>query len=85
MVKKYSVCETCGKKVAYTECSEAEALPKDPKCTALQGWLTISQWQGFEAIERYDFCSFTCLHKWVEKQVPQIPRAFLEAFESEPK
>lgn len=84
MVKKYSNCETCGKEIAYTECSETKALPEDPKCAALKGWLTVSQWQGFEAIDRYDFCSFLCLQKWVEKQVPKIPEAFLEAFKGEP-
>lgn len=85
MRKKYSKCETCGKRLAYSECSELEALPEDPKCAALKGWLTVSQWQGLESIDRYDFCSFLCLQKWVEKQVPQIPKAFLKAFDTEPK
>mgnify|MGYP001069260635 FL=1 len=85
MVKKYSVCATCGKEIAYTECSEVETPPEDPKCAVLQGWLTVSQWQGLEDIDRYDFCSFTCLQKWVNKKVPKIPKAFLKAFENEPK
>lgn len=84
VVKKYSVCESCGRRVTYTECSETGALPEDPKCTALQGWLTISQWQGLEAVDRYDFCSFTCLQKWLNKKVPKIPEAFLKAFDNEP-
>jgi hypothetical protein len=30
--------------------------------------------------ERYDFCSFTCLQKWVDGKVPKVPESFLKAF-----
>ncbi len=81
MTKKYSICKSCGRRIAYTEC-DTQVIPEDPKCVALKGWLTVSQWQGLEAVDCYDFCSFTCLHKWVDEKVPKIPKAFLKAFGS---
>jgi hypothetical protein len=35
------------------------------------------------SVDHYDFCSFTCLQKWVEAQVPKVPKTFLEAFHGE--
>ena len=52
-------------------------------CNVLAGWLTVSQWKGMGAVDHYDFCSFTCLQKWVEGQVPRVPKTFLEAFQDE--
>ena len=39
--------------------------------------------KGMESVEHYDFCTFTCLQKWVETRVPRIPDTFLEAFRGE--
>lgn len=84
MVKKRtSICYSCGKKVEYTECSDRGVPPEDPRCRALSGWLTVSQWKGMESVDHYDSCSFSCLQRWVEVQVPRIPDTFLEAFREE--
>jgi hypothetical protein len=65
-------CHSCGIEV---ECSSGE-LP----CEALEGWLTVSCWEGPGAVSHYNFCSFTCLKSWVDAQVPRIPEVFLESF-----
>ncbi len=81
--KSYAVCQFCGTKAEYTECSERCAPPEDARCSVLSGWLSVSHWKVMGAVDHYDFCSFGCLQKWVEAQVPRVPKTFLEAFEGE--
>lgn len=81
--RNYAICQSCGKKVEYAVCSARCAPPEDARCNVLNGWLTVSQWKGMGAVDRYDFCSLGCLQNWVDAQVPQVPETFLEAFEGE--
>ncbi len=81
--KKSCVCHSCGRRVGYSECPSRGALPEDARCQALSGWLTVSQWKGMGSVEHYDFCSFTCLQKWINTQVPGIPEVFFKAFGEE--
>ena len=78
-----ATCYSCGKRVEYTPCSKRGVLPEDARCNVLSGWLTVSQWKGMGHVDHYDFCSFACLLRWVEAQVPQIPKTFLDAFQGE--
>lgn len=80
-VRKMAICYSCGKRVAYTPCCEREALPEDARCNVLGGWLTVTRWKGKGSVDQYDFCSFSCLQKWVEAQIPKIPETFLDAFQ----
>jgi hypothetical protein len=73
MPREYFICHSCGERV---ECSG-----KKRPCEALNGWLMVSQWKGPEAVEHYNFCSLICLKTWIDAQVPQVPDAFLRAFE----
>ena len=79
----YAICQSCGKKAEYVECSERGAPPDDARCMVLRGWLSVSHWKGMGTVDGYDFCSFTCLQKWVEAKVPKIPKTFFEAFQAE--
>jgi len=72
MPKGNFTCHSCGKRVEHS-------LEERP-CEVLGGWLTVSHWKGLGAVEHYNFCSFTCLERWAEAQVPKIPEAFLKAF-----
>ena len=81
--RRLVICYSCGKEIEYTDCSSGGAPPDDARCKVLSGWLTVSQWKGMGAVEHYDFCSFSCLQRWVEAQVPRIPDTFLEAFREE--
>ncbi len=81
--KSYAVCQFCGTKVEYTECSERCAPPEDARCAVLSGWLSVSHLKGMGLVDHYDFCSFTCLQKWVDTQVPKVPKTFLDAFKDE--
>lgn len=83
--KKDATCYTCGTKVEFTPCPGRKGAPEDAACQVLHGWLTIHHWTGVGAIDQYDFCSFTCLQRWVEAQVPKIPSTFLKAFTEEDK
>ena len=83
MIRKTTTCYSCGKRVEYTPCPERGALPEDARCSVLNGWLTVSRWKGMGDVDRYDFCSFGCLQRWVEAQVPRIPKTFLKAFQGE--
>jgi hypothetical protein len=67
--------------MVYAECSDGGIPPEDARCKVLGGWLTVSHWKGIELVDHYDFCSFICLQRWLDTQVPQIPKTFLEAFE----
>jgi hypothetical protein len=79
--KNFAICQSCSKKTEYSECFENCAPPGDARCNALKGWLTVSRWRGVGSVDKYDFCSFSCLQKWVEAQVPKIPKPFLKAFQ----
>jgi len=50
------------------------------RCIVLEGWLSVAYWRGRMEAERYDFCSFTCLQKWVDGKVPKVPESFFKAF-----
>ncbi len=41
----------------------------------------VSLWKGPELVEHYDFCSLHCLKVWIDSQIPEIPEAFLKAFQ----
>ena len=73
MPKGYFVCHSCGKRLEYS--------PDERPCEVLTGWLLVSQWKGIEQVQHYYFCSPTCLKRWVNTQSPQIPEAFLKAFD----
>jgi YHS domain-containing protein len=75
MQKGHFSCSSCG--------GEAEFSTEEPPCKALSGWLVVSHWKGLRAVDHYYFCSFTCLKRWVDAQAPEIPEAFLKAFEDE--
>ena len=79
MSKSYSICHSCGKKLEYTDCSNRRTRPNDPQCEVLKGWLEVRQWKGFGSFDGYDFCSFICLQRWVDNEVPKIPEVFLES------
>lgn len=83
VIRKTVTCYSCGKRVEYTPCPERGALPEDARCSVLNGWLTVSHWKGMGHVDRYDFCSFGCLQRWIKAQVPRIPKTFLEAFPGE--
>ena len=71
MQKGCSICHSCGKKVEFTS--------DEPPCKALSGWLIVSHSRGPESVSHYSFCSFTCLQRWVDAQVPKIPEVFLKS------
>lgn len=73
MPKGYFVCHSCGEKVEF--------CPEEKPCEVLSGWLVVSHWKGLGAVEHYYFCSFICLKRWADAQVPKIPEVFLKAFE----
>lgn len=81
--KNFAICYNCLKKVEYTDCCDREPPPKDARCNSLVGWLAVSQWQGMHAVEHYDFCSFGCLQKWVNSQMPSVPNIFFQALGDE--
>ena len=73
MPDKQFICSSCGRKV--------ESSSKEPPCEVLSGWLTLAHWEGLGSVEHYNFCSFTCLKRWVETQAPEVPKVFLDSFE----
>jgi len=73
MQKRCLICSSCGKRMEFS--------PQERLCEVFRGWLTVAQWKGLGAVEHYNFCSFTCLKRWVDRQVPQIPEVFLRTFE----
>lgn len=73
MPREYFVCHSCGERVG---CSA-----KERPCEVLNGWLMVSLWEGPETVKHYNFCCLSCLKAWVDTQVPQVPDAFLRAFE----
>jgi len=71
------VCKNCG--------SEAEVPSDSPPCVTPKGWYALMQANfGGQRVElrtqMYYFCSKTCLMLWIEKEVPEIPKAFRDAF-----
>ena len=75
MLKRCSICHSCGKKVEFA----LEELP----CKVLSGWLTVRRWKGPQSVDHYSFCSFSCLQRWVDTQVPRIPAVFLRSLGEE--
>ena len=75
MPKMSISCNSCGKSL--------ELAPKQPPCMTLTGWLTVAQWKGAESVDQLNFCSFGCLQKWLENQLPRIPDVFLNALQEE--
>ena len=73
MTKRHSVCHSCGKEVEFGS--------EEPPCKALDGWLTISCWKGEGSVNHYSFCSFLCLQRWVDDQIPRVPEVFLKSLE----
>jgi len=69
---KHFICRTCGKKV---ETGEAK-----PPCEVLKGWVMATQWKDFESVNQYVFCSFSCLKRWVDPKVPNVPDVFIKSF-----
>lgn len=72
---KFVVCRCCGKRMRIP--------PGEPPCHFMEGWLTLSRWQGPHVVKHYNFCSLTCLKFWVEKELPEIPQVFLKSLEEE--
>jgi len=81
--RNYAICHSCGKKMEYADCSDRRAPPENARCEVLKSWLTVSHWKGMYSVDHYDFCSFSCLQRWVESQIPKVPEVFLKAFEEE--
>ena len=75
MKKGCATCHSCGKKVELTL--------GEPPCKVLSGWLTVSHWKGLESVDQYIFCSFSCLQRWVDTQLPRIPEVFLKSLGEE--
>ncbi len=76
-----AICKCCGNEAEYAECN-ANCIPQeDARCARLRGWMTVSRWNGTADVDELDFCSLTCLEKWVRSELPTIPQAFLQAFE----
>ena len=70
--KRRLSCNSCGK--------EVECPPGEPPCEVLNGWFTVSQWEGPGAVSHYYFCSPSCLKSWVSNRVPKVPQVFLKSF-----
>jgi len=81
--KRCATCYSCGKRLEYTPCCERGTLPRDARCNALKGWLTVSRWRGMGVVDHYDFCCLDCLLRWVRAQAPEVPETFLDAFQRE--
>ncbi len=75
MSEESFICSTCGRKVGFSK----ELAP----CEMLIGWLTLAHWKGLSSVDHYNFCSLSCLKKWVNTKVPEIPRVFLDSFNDE--
>ena len=75
MEKKHFICHSCGKK--------AESSLEKPPCEALAGWVMATHWKEFESVDQHIFCSFSCLKRWVDTNVPKIPDVFIKSFGEE--
>jgi hypothetical protein len=73
MPQGYFICHSCGKQVRPST--------DEPPCEVLEGWLMVSRWKGHRAVEHHNFCCLTCLKKWSDAQVPQVPDVYLRAFD----
>jgi len=65
-------CHVCGEPL---ECPEGES-----PCHALEGWFTVSCWEGPGEVTQYSFCSLDCLKSWVDGEMPEVPQVFRESF-----
>jgi len=72
---KSCICHSCGEEV---ELSQGE-LP----CDVLHGWLMLSRLKGSESVDRYSFCSLSCLQKWLNEQLPVVPEVFMKSLGEE--
>ena len=78
MEKGCLICCSCGK--------EVKLASEEPPCKVLSGWLMVCHWGGLKSVERYNFCSLSCLRRWVDTRVPEIPEVFLKSLgEEKPK
>ena len=68
-------CHSCGKVVEHS--------PAELPCEVLKGWLTVSYWKGPGSVERYNFCSYSCLESWVDARLPKVPQVFLDSFKED--
>lgn len=69
------ICRSCGRK---------EEFPlEEPLCKVLGGWLIVCHWKEPQSVDRYSFCSFGCLQRWLDTQVPRIPEVFLKSLGEE--
>jgi len=68
-----AICYSCGRKVEFPL--------EEPLCKALGGWLAVCHLKGLQSVDHYNFCSFGCLQRWVDTQVPKIPEVFLKSLE----
>jgi len=75
MVNRCCICHSCGRKVEFGQ----EELP----CQVLRGWLVVSSLKGLETIDRYSFCSLSCLKRWVDGQAPGVPEVFIKSLGEE--
>lgn len=81
--RRYAVCQRCGKKLQYTDCSPNCDAPEDARCRMLKGWLSVCYCVGIEGFECYQFCSFACIQMWIDSKSPKVPESFLKAFVEE--
>lgn len=75
MADRCCVCHSCGRKVEFSQ----QEMP----CDVLSGWLIVSYMEGLESVDRFSFCSFSCLQRWVTSQLPEVPEIFLESLGEE--
>ena len=69
------ICHSCGEEVALRR----GELP----CDVLRGWFMLSHLKEPEVVDRYSFCSFGCLQKWLNKQLPAVPDVFIQSLTEE--
>ncbi len=69
------ICSCCGKEVALSR----GQLP----CDVLYGWFMLSHLKEPEVVDRYSFCSYSCLQKWLNQQLPAVPDVFMQSLSEE--
>lgn len=75
MEKRHFICHSCGKKI--------EGGLDQPPCELLQGWVVATHWKQPESVNQHFFCSFSCLKRWADANVPKIPDVFMNSFGDE--
>jgi len=73
IIRRFS-CHTCGNKI---DCPSGE-----PHSSVLAGWFAIAHWTEGNVVH-YTFCSIKCLKSWADKEMPEVPQVFKEAFNDE--